>query len=154
MDIPVFYPGFEGRGLLVRSGLVADAALWVDGAQVKKTKGSCFLVDNLGRSVEVRFKARPFDPLPRLQIGNETIQLKAPLKAYEYLWAALPLTLILVGGMLGGALGGAAAFLNLRVFGTSCSYGLKYVITAAISVVAFVSFLILAAVIATVLKLG
>jgi len=85
MEIPVQYSGFEGRGLSIKSGLLSDPTLWVDGARVEKAKGSWFLVDNIGRSIEVRLKPRPFDPMPRLQIGSEVIQLTAPLKPYEYI---------------------------------------------------------------------
>ncbi len=154
MEIPVSYAGFEGRRLLVKANFVSGPSLWVDGAQVKKEGGSCLVRDNQGRPIEVKLKSTVFDPIPKLQIGSEIVPLAEPLKPYEYVWSALPLVLIFIGGALGGGLGGAAAYLNLRVFRTDYPYGLKYVITAAISGAALVSFLILATLIAVALKRG
>ena len=151
MDFVVRYPGFEGRGLVLREGLLSGASLWVDGARVKREKGIYVLRDNQGRSVEVKLKPTLLDPIPNVQIGDEKIRLAEPLKAYEYIWAALPLGLIFVGGAIGGGLGGAAAYFNLRLSRTEYPYAVKYAITAAVTVAAFVTFLILAALIAIVI---
>jgi hypothetical protein len=150
MDIPISYPGFEGRGLLLKDSFVSGTSLWMDGARVNKVNKSYLLRDNQGRSIEVKLKRAGLDPLPRLQIAGDLVRLAEPLKVHEYIWAALPLVL-LIGGAIGGGLGGAAAFLNLRVFRTDCAYALKYVITAAISGAALVTFLVLAALIAMLL---
>jgi len=89
-------------------------------------------------------------PLPVTSAPGPITPLK-PLNAkpnltwYQYVWIALPLLLIAVGGAIGGACGGAACAINRTVFLKTSNPVLKYVWTGIISAAAFIAWLIVAA---------
>lgn len=60
-----------------------------------------------------------------------------PLPPFQWIWAGLPLILILLGGMVGGGVGAAAIFVNAQIFRCSKNTGAKYLLSALISFVAF-----------------
>src|SRR5262245_28121658 len=145
MDIPVSLRGFEGRNLFVRTpGALSNAQLFIDGTRAQKQGRSYNLRDNEGRQVEIKVKQNFFDPIPKLQIGNELVILAEPLKWYEYVWIALPLVLVALGGALGGATGGIAAYGNSRVFRSNQSTVAKYLICGFITAGSITMFLVLA----------
>ncbi len=88
---------------------------------------------------------QPISPLTpsRPEIHQSTIQ-DTKLTWYEQLWIALPMSLIIVGGMIGGACGGAAWAINRTVFKTVKNSILRYVWTGLISVLAAITYAIIA----------
>lgn len=145
MKIPINHPGFAGRELYLQTpGLLSGAQLYLDGTRVQKHKGTYLLRDNAGQETTAKLKATPFDPIPRVQIGDDTIRLAEPLKWYEYVWMCLPVGLLFVGGALGGGLGAGAAYGNALVFRSGHSTALKYVLTGLVTVVAVVLFVVIA----------
>jgi len=71
---------------------------------------------------------------------------------YEHVWMCLPFGLVAVGGAIGGACGGAAWAINRTVFAKTQHPVLRYVWTGLISVGAVVLYLILAAVLLTLIR--
>src|SRR5580700_5618811 len=76
------------------------------------------------------------------------------LRWYEYLWAALPIGLIVVGGAIGGICGGAAMVLNVKLMQGRRTAALKYAFTGLVSLGAVGSYFVLAKVFLSVTGLG
>lgn len=151
--LPIAVAGFEGRGLSLRpAGLLRGATLVCDGAPVPR-KGTVFeLKDNQGALVSFRFGQTLFDPIPKVIVRDDVIELAPPLAWYQYLWILAPASLIFVGGLLGGLAGGAAAFANMHLMRQPGSAAAKYAITGLVTLAAFVVYLLLASLIALALR--
>ncbi len=76
------------------------------------------------------------------------------LKWYEYLWTALPIGLMAVGGAIGGACGGGAAAINIKLMQSQRSSALKYALTGLVSLGAVGAYYIVAKVFLSVTGLG
>ena len=114
--LPITYPGFEGRGLALRpSGFFKGAAILCDGKPAPRQGRSFTLTDNGGAPVTFRLSGNIFDPIPAVVAGQSTIRLGKPFAWYEYVWIALPLALVGVGGLLGGICGAVAMLINARL---------------------------------------
>ncbi|RST45035.1 hypothetical protein [Variovorax sp. DXTD-1] len=61
---------------------------------------------------------------------------KTKLRWHEYLWAGLPLLLVLVGGAIGGLVGATATNYNLRLFRSTASRSVKYLLSGLILLMA------------------
>jgi hypothetical protein len=147
MDIPVNHPGFEGRGLAVRTaGFWSGGTIVLDGSRQPSKKGKFLLRDNTGREVAARLKSNGIDPVPKLEIGGSLVELARPLRWYEYAWMGLPVVLVFAGGALGALIGLGATYANARILRSERSTGARYGITAMISVSSAIVFLVLAAV--------
>ena len=82
--------------------------------------------------------------VPRLDVDGKQINVVEPLKWYAWVWSGLPILLIFIGGAL-GALAGIVAFgINTQIFRSSRNTGLKFVLTAVVSVLAVAVYLALA----------
>lgn len=84
------------------------------------------------------------DPIPKVKVGDETVELASPLKWYEYVWIGIPIVLVFSGGAIGGLVGAMGATASGRVFRSGRGSFAKYGLSAAISLGAFVAFVILA----------
>jgi hypothetical protein len=146
MEYPISHPDFEGQNLVVRPAGPGDFShhLLQNGAAIKKAKGVYSVKNNAGVVVPVKLKNDFLDPVPKVVIGNDIITLVPPLKWYEYVWAGIPLLLILKGGAVGGGIGAVAAFYNAKIFRGQQGNVAKYGFTALISVGAIVVYIILA----------
>ena len=65
-------------------------------------------------------------------------------RRYEYIWIGLPILLVFTGGDLGALVGVVATYASARIFRSDRGALAKYGITALISVVALIAFVILA----------
>lgn len=61
---------------------------------------------------------------------------KMKLRWLEYLWAGLPLLLILFGGAIGGFVGAVATSYNVRLFRSNASRARKYLLSGLILLMA------------------
>ncbi len=99
MDLPIKHNAFAGRGLALRTaGFFKGPRLIIDGGEVKGKRLRFSLRDNSGHERETRLKTNGLDPIPKVQIGDQTIELARPLAWYEHLWMAIPIALVFVGG--------------------------------------------------------
>ena len=102
-----------------------------------------------GRGLAVRTAG--FFKGPRLiidggEVKAQTIELARPLAWYEYLWMAIPIALVFVGGGLGALFGLVAVYSSARIFrsdrGTAAKYGLSALISLGAALAFFVAALV------------
>ena len=143
MDLPIGHEAFTGRGLAVRTGgFFKGPRLLIDGAEVKGKRLRFKLRDNVGNEREIRLKGNALDPIPKVEIEGETIELVRPLAWYEYVWMGLPIVLVFAGGAVGAGFGIFAVYSSARIFRGDRSAAAKYVISALISLGAVTAFFV------------
>lgn len=142
MQFPLAVPGFESRQLAIElPGIFSGAKLIYNGQAAPKGpgRGQFLLLRSDGSRAAAQLKTTNFlDPLPQVVIDGKAYKAAEPLKWYHWVWIALPLLLVFIGGALGGALGGAATAFNARVFRTSSSRAIQFLLSSLISEVAVV----------------
>ena len=143
MDLPIKYEAFAGRGLALRTaGFFKGPRLIIDEGEVKGNRLRFSLRDNSGHEREIRLKTNGLDPVPKVQIGDQTIELARPLAWYEYLWMAIPIGLVFVGGGLGALFGLVAVYSSARIFRSERGTAAKYSLSALISLGAALAFFV------------
>lgn len=145
MQFSIAQPGFEGQNIAVETaGFFRGARVMQNGNPVARRKGRYALRSNAGEEVLVKLKSNFVDPVPKVMFGDTAIVLARPLTWYEYVWISLPILLMLTGGGLGALVGIPAIYTSARVFRGDRGSVAKYAITAGVSLVAVVVFVILA----------
>ena len=87
MDITIDAAEFQGRRLMVRTASwCRGPRLVVGGSEVKGKRGRFILRDNRGQEVTVRLISNHIDPIPKVTVGDRSIELARPLEWYEYVW--------------------------------------------------------------------
>lgn len=124
---------FMDQGLIIESGCYfKNAKLFQNGELVTRKKGKFTLKTEHGSTVEVKLVAPFYDPIPKLKIGDETIEFAPRFKWYELTWILLPFSMLLAFGAFGaiGGFGGAAASMIAgRIFRGDRSVLAKYAIS-------------------------
>ncbi len=154
MPTPVALPGFEGRPVLVQSSpWSGKVQLFADGVEVMPTtqtgttyapistpgpaakgqRNEFLLRQNDGSEVLVRVKPGFPDPAPVLELNGQTIRTARALSPFEWIWAAFPLVLIILGGAIGGAMGAGAAVVNINLIRDESKGPLRYVMCAVVT---------------------
>jgi hypothetical protein len=142
MDIPIKHQAFANRGLALRpASLFNGPQLILDGRKVKGKRLRFSVRDNSGVPCEIRLRSNYVDPVPRVQIGDQTIELARPLAWYEYVWMSFPIILVFSGGVLGAMFGVAAVYSNARTFRSNHAAAAKYVLSALVSIGAVLAYL-------------
>lgn len=138
MEMVLDLKGFEGRRLIARSAsALSGPRLIVDGMPAKAHKGKYTIKNNYGQDIEFRWKPDLLMLDPALIIAGDTIHFhNKRLAWYEYVWVALPLTLLLIGGAIGGALGGAATCINASIYRTQPHVWMRYLATGTVTLCA------------------
>jgi hypothetical protein len=150
MRYPVQLEDFQGQNVEVEVSFWSGSKLLVNGELAPKgeKRGEFALQRNDGKQAVATWKpqALGFDD-PQLVIDGEPVQFVEPLKWYQWVWGGIPVLLIFVGGFLGAIFGFLAFMLNAKVFRADMSGVMKYVITAVISFLAVVGYLVIAIII-------
>jgi hypothetical protein len=142
MDIPIKHQAFANRGLALRpAGVFNGPQLILDGRKVKGKRLRFSVRDNSGAQREIRLKSNYLDPVPKVQIGDQTLELATPLAWYQYLWMSFPIVLVYSGGVLGAMFGVAAVLASGRIFRSDHSTAAKYVLSALTSIGAILGYL-------------
>jgi len=102
-------------------------------------KGFYPVKNNADSEVLIKLKGNFLDPIPKVVIGTDVIELARPLKWYEYAWMGLPIILVTQGGAIGGGVGALAAFTSGKIFRSERPTWVKYGLTALISVAAVIA---------------
>lgn len=147
MKIPIELVGFEGQDLtLETAGMFKRARIIInDKPAAKGSKRDQFVInDNNGFKVVVQLQQSFFDPVPKLVVDGQSIKLAKPLNTLQWIWSAIPIVLVFVGGAIGGAIGAGAFWINLRVFRSEMGALEKYVLTGMISALAVILSLVVA----------
>lgn len=144
METTIDFPGFEGRRLVMRAtGLFSSAKLFQDGQPAPKgpKRNQYTLHRNDGSQVVAQIKAiNPISPYPQLIIDGQNVPLGESLKWYQWIWAGLPLLLVVIGGGLGALFGFIGAFLNGRIFYSDRSQPVKFLLTGVLSLLVAATF--------------
>jgi hypothetical protein len=132
MIYPVKIQGFENQNIEVKQGLFTGAKLLFNGQPAPSyTRGVMLLSRDDGSKVDATWKKEfmGFD-VPKLIVGGNEIQVVKHLQWYEYLWSGLLVLLLIYGGILGlvGAVFGL--ILNVRIFRSSKSRLLGFILTS------------------------
>jgi hypothetical protein len=144
--LKITYPGFEGRGLALRPmGFFQGAAIVCDGHAAARKGRTFTLTDNGGAPVTFRLNGNFVDPIPAVVVGGQTtIRLGRPFAWHEYVWVALPLALLVVGGALGAVCGGVAMLVNARLLRSAEPAWIRYGLGLLVIVAAVIAWLVLA----------
>lgn len=143
MDIPIKHLAFANRGLALRTAsLFNGPQLILDGRRVKGKRLRFSVRDNSGNKHEIRLRSNYIDPIPKVQIGDQTIELARPLTWYEYAWMSMPIVLVFSGGVLGAMCGIAGVYSSARIFRSDHATGAKYALSALYSLGAFLGYVV------------
>jgi len=143
MRYPVHLDGFEGQTLEIQPGsLFSGPKVFVNHEPASKGKGREILLRrNDGASVVARLKPSVFGlDVPHLVVEGKTIRAVDPLKWYVWVWIALPILLVFVGGALGGIVGALGLTTNARIVRSKMNGPAKFALTAAVSVFVVAAF--------------
>ncbi len=96
MKIPIDYPGFEGRNLvLCTENYFRDAKIMIDGRSLPRTN-DCYLVrNNQGEQIIIRLAINAF--VPDIFIEGEKYEIKMGWSKFDWLGCCLPLVLCISG---------------------------------------------------------
>lgn len=149
MKYPLTINGFEGQSLEVQTSALAGTKLLVNGQPPAKgaKRGEMLLRRTDGTEVTAKWKPvfMGWDT-PQLDLGGQVVTVVAPLKWYEWLWSALPVLLVFVGGFIGAVAGVIAVSINTRIFRSPMHGALRYLLTAAVSLITVVVYVVVVAV--------
>ena len=148
MTIQLDINGFEGQNIEVKPpSFFSGAQLLVNGSPAEKgpKRGQLRLQKNDGTDVIASWQPTMmgFD-LPKLVVDGEVIEISEPIKWYEMAWSAFPLLIIFVGGLIGGVIGFIGFTINAKVFRSDLHTIVKFLLTAGISVLSVIIYLVLA----------
>ncbi len=148
MSYPLFVAGFENHDLDVQpSGFVRGPRLLLNGNPAPRgnRRYQYVLTQPGGSKTVVQLKPSMLDPVPKVFVDGEQIEVVEPLSVFQLIWSGLPLVMLLIGGAIGGLIGGGAYWTNVLVFRSEMSTAERYILTALISGIAVVFFLIVSA---------
>jgi hypothetical protein len=144
MQLEVQHPAFIVQRLSVETaGWLRGPQLVLNGTVVKKQNGRYTVVADSGAETSIQLRYNYLDPVPKLAIGDEIIELAKSLTWYEYVWLGIPFVLVVSGGGLGGLVGLVAAHANGRVFRSERSSPAKYGWSALVTLASFGAFVAL-----------
>lgn len=148
MNYALNLEGFEGQMLEVKpSGFFSGPQLLVNGQSAAKgpKRGQMLLSRSDGRAVVAHWKPQVLGlDVPQLEVDGKQFNVVEPLKWYEWIWGGLPILLIFLGGALGAVVGIVTFKVNTQIFRSASNLILKFILTAGVSALAVVIFLILA----------
>lgn len=121
--------------------------LWKDGELFERSsdKGKPFII--ISESGEVhRIYPKPDLPdlIPTLEINGVKHRIVQRLPWYQYVLALSPILMLFIGGALGAIAGLLTSLYNLQIFRTEGSDILKYLKVIAVSILAYIAYLVAA----------
>ncbi len=140
--------GFEGQKIEVQPAtLFRGSKLLVNGKSAEKGKLRHHLLLHRDDGTEVIAKWKPVAfnlDVPKLQVGEQIIELVEPLPRSDWAWSALPVLLIFVGGALGAICGMFGLSTNVKIFRSQQTKPLKYLFSLLISILSIALYLLIA----------
>ena len=147
MDYPIRVAGFEHLDLVLRASMFGGASLWdqVRELPAGDTPGEYLLTRADGTLQPVTLVPRLLSlDLPRLRVGDDTIDIVEPLSPLQWIWCGLPVLLVIKGGAIGVIVGIVAFALSTRVLRSRHGLALRYVASGAVSALAVAIYVALA----------
>lgn len=110
--IPFNLEGFSNHKLAVRvQGFFRLPTLLIDDQEQPRQK-AYLLKNDQGEKIPLSLKADPYDPVPRLKVGDKVRNILPPLRWYEEALTGIPYVYILVSGLAGIVLGALTSQIN------------------------------------------
>jgi Zn-dependent protease len=145
MRIEIKHPAFKAQRLSVETASIfTGPKLKLNGTVAKRSGRSYLVISDTGQEVAVKVLYNFLDPIPKVKIGEETIELAKPLKWYEYMWIGIPMLLVFAGGALGGFVGAGSTVVNGRIFRSDRGALSKYALAAVTTVAGTALFFVIA----------
>jgi hypothetical protein len=139
VNYPITLEGFEGQAIDVQTaGFLTGPKVLINGQPAAKgpKRGQMILRRNDGRDVVAVWKPQFLGlDVPQLAVDGKAIQVAEPLPWYVWVWSALPIILIFIGGALGAMAGMVGFSINTSIFRSSWPGPAKFGLTAVVSVV-------------------
>lgn len=136
-------PGFQSQRIAIETGNYwSDPQLLLSGTPVEGRGGHYTIRNDAGEDVAVTLKRNFFDPIPTLHVGSNSIELARPFTWYERIWMGIPFILVVYGGSVGVLFGVGAAYANARIFRGNRVMVAKYGLTAVVSLVMFLGYMV------------
>ncbi|TCV85428.1 hypothetical protein [Sulfurirhabdus autotrophica] len=133
----------EQRLTVEAAGWFRGPRLLLNGNIVPRQKGCYKVKSDSGAETTLRLKYNYLDPIPKIKIGEEVIELASSLKWYEYVWMNIPIVLMFIGGAIGGLVGALGANASGKIFRSDRGAVAKYGFSALITLGAFIAYVIL-----------
>lgn len=112
-------PGFEDKEVTIRLSYWVGPKLLINNKKIKPIKKNIItknrefaLTSDFGKSVNIKFKHRVLDIVPKVYIDGNEFKIARQLNVWEYIWICLPLILVFIGGVLGSFIGTIALYSN------------------------------------------
>jgi hypothetical protein len=83
---------------------------------VARKVGGYSVAGDSGQELPILIEYYFVDPIPKVKIGDATIELAKPLQWFEYAWIGVPMLLVFSGGALGALVGAGSTVINGRIF--------------------------------------
>ena len=157
MIYPVKVPGFENQSIEVDQGAFGRPKLLFNGRPAPKgnKRGEMLLRRDNGSEAVATWKMQfAWFDIPKLVVDEKEIQVVESLKWYEYVWSGLPILLVIAGGLIGAVFGTIGFIINARIFRSSMSKFLKYILTAGVTILTVVIYFVLAMIFATIFNIA
>jgi hypothetical protein len=148
MRYPLKLDGFEGQTVEVQpAGVLSGPKLLLNGqpAPPGPKRGQMALRRNDGRDVLVRWRPQFLGlDVPQVYVDGYVMNVAPPLPMFVWLWSALPILLVLIGGALGALAGFVAFAISTRIFRSSLPALGQYGLSLLVSLLAVIVYLTLA----------
>lgn len=145
MRIGIKHPAFKTKRLSVEAAtFFAGPKLLLDGVVLKRKGGRYLVASDSAQELPIKILYNFLDPIPKVKIGDGTLELAKPLQWYEYVWIGIPMLLVFAGGALGGFVGAGSTVVNGRIFRSERSTVGKYALAAVTTVAGAAIFFALA----------
>jgi hypothetical protein len=148
MKYSVQLEGFDGHEIAVYiPNVFSSPRLIFDGSQIRKEKQTrCMLLQrNDGTQAQVKWKQKALGlDVPSLDVDGREIQVAPPLPWYIWIWSALPIILLFLGGALGGLIGAVGVVANISIFRSPLSMPLRLLATVGVTGLCFLVFFLFA----------
>ncbi len=153
MEYSINIPEVESDKLkLVVPKFFGKTKLLYNGTEVKETNNRYSINTENDKLLLITLKNNYLDPIPKVLVNDNPIQVAMPIRWFEYVWMGLPILLILQGGLLGALFGFIALRLNINIFRNSKNVIAKYSFTLLISLVFAIVYILIAIVVAELIK--
>lgn len=114
-------------------GFFNSTKLFQHGRLISRNNGFYIIKNENGADIQAKLIVRFYDPIPKLKIGNETIELFPPFRWYELTWILLPFFALFPFGAIGGFGGVASSMIAGRIFRSNQRAMLKYFLSGVCS---------------------
>lgn len=118
MEYKLEHPALTGDEVILRiSGIFGNPELYQNGEKLfEKSLGTnIYIIRSEEGPVTIALEPKKLDPFPRLEIAGEKYPIGRKLSFFDYIIVGLPMTLLLIGGVIGALLGFLATSFNARI---------------------------------------